>query len=68
MKIPSWTQVEIGLAKAAAVAAPVEAFAQEKTLPKWMEAALILVSGAIITVNHYFNRANTVSVPSGDPS
>ena len=66
MQIPSWTQVEIGLAKAAAVAAPVEAFAQEKTLPHWMDAALIFVSGAIIAVNHYFNRAKTVAVQSSE--
>jgi hypothetical protein len=66
MQIPSLTQVEIGITKAAAVAAPVEAFAQRHTLPPWMDAALLLVSGAIIAVNHWFNRSNTVAVPASE--
>lgn len=63
ISIPSLTQVEIGLTKLAAVAGVVESYANEGHLPGAARAVLLAVSGAIIAVNHWFNKTTT-AVPA----
>jgi hypothetical protein len=65
--LPSWTQVEIGLTKLAAVASAVEGSTDLGGLPKSIRVALLGVAGFIIGVNHYFNKQTTaVTPPSTD--
>lgn len=59
MQIPSWTQVEIGLTKLAAVASAVEGSTDLGGLPKPIRVTLLAVAGVIIAVNHYFNKTTT---------
>lgn len=64
--IPSLTQIEIGLTKAAAVAAAVEGSTNLGGLPPWLRITLLSVASAIITVNHWFNKTTT-AVPVTPP-
>jgi hypothetical protein len=66
LTLPSWTQVEIGITKLAAVASAVEGSTDLGGLPKPIRVALLGVAGFIIGVNHYFNKQTTAVAPPKD--
>lgn len=63
LPIPSLTQIEIGVTKLAAIAAAVEGSTDLGGLPKPIRVTLLAVSGAIIAINHWFNKTTT-AVPA----
>jgi hypothetical protein len=64
---PTFTQIEIGVTKLAAVAAGIEGSTDLGGVPSWLRITLLSVSGFIIGVNHWLNVAVKPAPPTATP-